>query len=411
MSIKNRSDDTMIRNALFVSLVSVLLFACNPYPENTSWTYRTDSPVASQPACSVATGMLYVADIDGFIHAIDAATGEVKWKASCGSSVSLPLVLSGGSLCALTGEARLVVFNSVTGELTGKSEPLFQSPASAQLIVSGNTFTAVTFWDKVMTSGTLDNPGTVSTRSIADDLEFYDIPSNLVVSVRGGGDRVFVLGDGLAVYDAQGQLQAGNVQLPDIGTRRFVAREGNTCMKGNELLVFSPSAVDTVHADGTTSRKSFTADFTLNMNLEAVRCFLVSESRALVVYRSVVSGMSVYAYDLDTQTIEMYGTGWSKEVDSFTRLNESGMLVVTSDYEYDQAVPYKISVRTLTSAGFGTEQDFGRRKYRILEPLLTDDLVIIPDITGLIMAISSENAGNDPTAPWGTPWGTQENHP
>ena len=54
-------------------------------PERGLWTFRTGSSVRSAPILD--DGILYVASVNGILHAIDAATGSLKWKFQAGGQV------------------------------------------------------------------------------------------------------------------------------------------------------------------------------------------------------------------------------------------------------------------------------------------------------------------------------------
>src|ERR1700751_3669741 len=47
-------------------------------PERSVWQFRAGSSVRSAPI--LAGGMLYVASVNGVVHAIDVASGLSKWK-------------------------------------------------------------------------------------------------------------------------------------------------------------------------------------------------------------------------------------------------------------------------------------------------------------------------------------------
>ena len=49
-----------------------------PEPLRRVWTYEAGSPIESSPA--VAGGVVYTGSSSGDLHAIDLATGAVKWK-------------------------------------------------------------------------------------------------------------------------------------------------------------------------------------------------------------------------------------------------------------------------------------------------------------------------------------------
>jgi outer membrane protein assembly factor BamB len=77
------------------------------------FTYR---PVEAEemPAPAVVDGIVYYGSFGGTLFALDAATGEVRWKASVDGLTRYPVV-AGGELYAIAGTT-LWVFDAVTGE-------------------------------------------------------------------------------------------------------------------------------------------------------------------------------------------------------------------------------------------------------------------------------------------------------
>jgi len=56
-----------------------------PSPERAVWQFRTGSSVRSAPI--LEDGVLYVASVNGMLHAIDVTTGISKWKFQAAAQV------------------------------------------------------------------------------------------------------------------------------------------------------------------------------------------------------------------------------------------------------------------------------------------------------------------------------------
>jgi outer membrane protein assembly factor BamB len=97
------------------------------------WRLRTANWVESSPA--VSSGAVYAASLDGHLYAADRLTGAPLWRAALGApSVSSPLVY-GGRVYVGTGlpEKKLKVFDAATGALLGSfqaGQPVDSAPAS-----------------------------------------------------------------------------------------------------------------------------------------------------------------------------------------------------------------------------------------------------------------------------------------
>lgn len=82
------------------------------------WTFYTDGNITASPA--VADGVVYISSTDGFLYAIDAATGYPNWTYEIGWSESSPAIVGG---VVYVGGSRNTLFaiDAVTGDLIWES--------------------------------------------------------------------------------------------------------------------------------------------------------------------------------------------------------------------------------------------------------------------------------------------------
>jgi len=102
------------------------------------WAFETGGSIAASPA--VANGVVYISSTDGFLYAIDAATGQANWSVEIGYSEAPPAVADG---VVYVGGPRntLYAIDADTGEeiwqaLGGRFDALVSSPA----IVDGKVY-------------------------------------------------------------------------------------------------------------------------------------------------------------------------------------------------------------------------------------------------------------------------------
>jgi outer membrane protein assembly factor BamB len=91
-----------------------------------AWTFATGDVVESSPA--VANGLVYIGSNDGYLYALDATTGALKWKRNVGGvDYSSPAVANGivyvGSMAG-----KIYAFNASTGAIK------WRYPASGALV-------------------------------------------------------------------------------------------------------------------------------------------------------------------------------------------------------------------------------------------------------------------------------------
>ena len=106
------------------------------------WSFKTGGPIVTSPA--VAGGVVYIGSWDGYLYAIDQATGKEKWKFKSSmpiasspavTSTTLYFVSSRGSLAALdigTGQVKWVLPTEYERKFEAKN--LHGYPSAAQTI-------------------------------------------------------------------------------------------------------------------------------------------------------------------------------------------------------------------------------------------------------------------------------------
>ena len=97
---------TDVGNAAFVSSLAIAdgvvyvgskdgrLYALDAETGQEKWRFKTDGQVYSSPA--VAGGMVYIGSLDGRLYALDAETGQEKWSFKTGSPVPSSPAVAGG---------------------------------------------------------------------------------------------------------------------------------------------------------------------------------------------------------------------------------------------------------------------------------------------------------------------------
>jgi len=80
------------------------------------WEYKPQTP--NQPTAPVtAGGLVFVGDSDGGIRALDAQTGELRWKAYTGGALQYPPALWDGRALVGSGDGWAYAFEAATGRL------------------------------------------------------------------------------------------------------------------------------------------------------------------------------------------------------------------------------------------------------------------------------------------------------
>ena len=98
-------------------------------PAELLWSYATGGPVHSSP--TVAEGVLYVGSMDGYLYALDAATGELRWRYETGHGfISSPLI-DERVVYIGSHEGYVYALKAASGELLWRyatDSPVYSSP-------------------------------------------------------------------------------------------------------------------------------------------------------------------------------------------------------------------------------------------------------------------------------------------
>ena len=102
------------------------------------WRFNAQGPASRSPA--IAAGVAYLQSGDGFVYALDAATGAEHWRVDLGAGESTPAVV-GDTLYVNDGVGALVALDIATGaERWRFAEEI--AAAASPIVVDGLLFTA-----------------------------------------------------------------------------------------------------------------------------------------------------------------------------------------------------------------------------------------------------------------------------
>ena len=99
------SSPAVAGGVVYVGSLDNWLYALDARTGQEKWRFKTDDDVFSSPA--VAGGMVYVGSWDNWLYALDAETGQEKWRFKTGGPVASSPAIAGG----------VVYFSSLDGYL------------------------------------------------------------------------------------------------------------------------------------------------------------------------------------------------------------------------------------------------------------------------------------------------------
>lgn len=106
------------------------------------WTITTGSNVATSPAA--VGGVVYFGSHDGFLYAVDGATGAIKWKVPGGSfALNSPVVANGVVYSGSLDDFKVNAFDAASGELLWSyttGETINDTPAVADGVLYIGSF-------------------------------------------------------------------------------------------------------------------------------------------------------------------------------------------------------------------------------------------------------------------------------
>ncbi len=80
------------------------------------WSYQAGGAIGSQPFLDADRNQLFVASDDGFVHALVASSGELRWRAELGGAVGRPPAATNDAIYVITDADIVVAFDRSTGE-------------------------------------------------------------------------------------------------------------------------------------------------------------------------------------------------------------------------------------------------------------------------------------------------------
>jgi len=116
-------------NLLYVPTMDGYLHALDAATGREKWQYRTGGPIFSVPL--VADGAVYVGSADHSVYCLDAATGKLKWKSKTGGGVFAGAAKAKGIVCIVSTDRKAYGLDAATGKVrwTSPVESLYQSQA------------------------------------------------------------------------------------------------------------------------------------------------------------------------------------------------------------------------------------------------------------------------------------------
>jgi len=78
------------------------------------WAFHTDGAIVTSPV--VAGGVVYIAGMDGYLHAVNEATGEEKWKFKSSRPIASSVAVDAGSVYFVSSAGALAALDAETGD-------------------------------------------------------------------------------------------------------------------------------------------------------------------------------------------------------------------------------------------------------------------------------------------------------
>ncbi|HTK95277.1 MAG TPA: PQQ-binding-like beta-propeller repeat protein [Terriglobales bacterium] len=78
------------------------------------WTFKAGGPVVGSP--TVADGVIYIASLDGYMHAIDEETGKEKWNFKSSMPIASTPAVANGTLYFVSSRGALAALDIATGK-------------------------------------------------------------------------------------------------------------------------------------------------------------------------------------------------------------------------------------------------------------------------------------------------------
>ena len=94
------------------------IYAIDLTTQKLVWKQETGAPIWARPADNANCNCVFVASMDHFLYSFDAATGKLNWKTDLGAAiVGTPAVSSDGSLYAGTFGKQMLALDAASGDI------------------------------------------------------------------------------------------------------------------------------------------------------------------------------------------------------------------------------------------------------------------------------------------------------
>jgi outer membrane protein assembly factor BamB len=143
------SSAAIVDGTVYVGSMDGSLHAIDLATGKLRWQYQTAGPVGESSPC-VFSGIVYVGDWNGILHAVEAATGEVRWTFKTDGEIKSSPNRLGGRIYFGSYDQNLYCLSAATGALVWKYQtegPVHGTPAidKDKVYISGcdETFRAI----------------------------------------------------------------------------------------------------------------------------------------------------------------------------------------------------------------------------------------------------------------------------
>lgn len=119
-----QSSPTIVDGLLYIGSADGYVYAVDAASGEVRWKFETSQPVRATPA--VADGMVYIGSWNGFFYALDAATGELRWTYAASTTnspdylyrpIQTKAVVHNGLVICASRKASIFALDVQTGEL------------------------------------------------------------------------------------------------------------------------------------------------------------------------------------------------------------------------------------------------------------------------------------------------------
>ena len=114
------STAAIVDNVVYVGVSDGYLYAIDAATGKNTWKYQTSAPIKSSP--SIHNGVIYFGDGEGVFHAVDIATRKKKWQFSTEGEIISSANFAGNRVLFGSYDGFLYCLNIKNGELAWKYE-------------------------------------------------------------------------------------------------------------------------------------------------------------------------------------------------------------------------------------------------------------------------------------------------